>query len=94
MTNTWKKKEYPQFSLKWTRFDYQKPPRTGYYFRKACGVIDVIYYNAESHVVVMFGEDYSTAVEMRDIGFDLDFWAKMPRIPMSKILYNGMIEIV
>lgn len=94
MTNKRTKKEYPQFSLKWVRMSYLRPPRNGYYFMKRNYGMHIIYYDAKCDIVIMFSDDYTYAEYFRADILEDKMWARMPRLPISKILYNGGIEIV
>lgn len=78
----------------WYNFEEIRPQKSGFYMFRSRKEIEIFYYCQPLDYILMLEYDYYYGVPARHYGFrGITFWAKMPKLPQSKILNDSTIKI-
>ena len=79
----------------WCKLREIRPKKSGFYMFKTGKNIEILYYCKPIDYILILEYDYYYGYSARSFGLLGDvFWAKMPRIPQSKLLYDESIKIM
>lgn len=75
--------------LKWRIFEFDKPKKSGFYFVKCGGIMEIAYYDQIIEDFIFYDGDCKLLMVNYSIA-PLK-WAKMPRFSRSRLLDKGYI---
>lgn len=77
--------------FKWWLFEFHKPRKSGFYFVKLGGIVEIAYYDQVLEDFVFYDGDCRLLILNYSIA-PLK-WAKMPRFSRSQILDKGYVNL-
>lgn len=78
----------------WHNLKEIKPQKSGFYMFRSGKDIEILYYCQPLDYILILEYDYYYGVPYRQYTFLCDaYWAKMPKVPQSKLLNDSTIKI-